>query len=812
MKISLWTTALIFGWGMTAAAQTPLYPAAAPQVIETPDSVKILFPQQVGIVLQRRPGKFFSGIARLWVGSHPILSMPAGYDLPPFLVMMDDDSVGGITNWPAYLLQRRANNNTWPQVGGRAMWSRFLDSAQYVGYQIDGDTVRIQTTVTIDSSVGTLEWIFMPVTSIFGLQNFQGVGWKVRLTGLPRAVWLSIYEPIATRNGDWVFAQLWGRWFEMQIGDTHQFHFDEPKWYFADMQPFYFAAGGQGVAMGGWADVIGALVENDQEAGRHFLLSHIPLGKGNVRETPMRFWIWRNQGVGDKWAAVNAWTAAYDTIGAAYRQSLNLGQTIPQPTIFWGQPTADYFERYHLGQVDTFWLDDFRRNQLPTLAEKGFRVIFLHTPWESDADHPPSDYLTGSGCWGSGNAPWRFSVSPAIGGKERMKSLIQRAHQLGVRIVFWSSPGHLSNSSPLLVQHPEWIKWRYTGTPEDFDYGDVTGTSQHGGYYPYAIQEYQRTFSALGYDGIWQDSYLTFGVLPDYREQQPNPTLLRSTAMQQAFWTMGMTEVYIEGCGPLGLSSGGYGHEPPIPADLNAIRGKEYGLYRYVADLYPEPAPYYRALASGGAIGVANLEELQKLNPQDAAKIKQANHDYIQVMPRMKHRTVIGSGNQWQGTAWRDSTGSITTLFAFETFSYPINGTSIVQDITADSIFTVTGRLATRPFHTYLIGDTLTGIPRRTTAVRFEPPQSHPNPFQHATTIRYQLPHSGVITLTIYDQVGRPVRTLVRQRQKAGTYAVRWDGTDETGHPAPNGFYICRLQIGSTRTAASKLLLRRMTH
>ncbi len=156
MKISLWTTALIFGWGMTAAAQTPLYPAAAPQVIETPDSVKILFPQQVGIVLQRRPGKFFSGIARLWVGSHPILSMPAGYDLPPFLVMMDDDSVGGITNWPAYLLQRRANNNTWPQVGGRAMWSRFLDSAQYVGYQIDGDTVRIQTTVTIDSSVGTL--------------------------------------------------------------------------------------------------------------------------------------------------------------------------------------------------------------------------------------------------------------------------------------------------------------------------------------------------------------------------------------------------------------------------------------------------------------------------------------------------------------------------------------------------------------------------------------------------------------------------------------------------------------------------------
>ncbi|RMD95930.1 MAG: hypothetical protein D6814_12335, partial [Calditrichaeota bacterium] len=110
----------------------------------------------------------------------------------------------------------------------------------------------------------------------------------------------------------------------------------------------------------------------------------------------------------------------------------------------------------------------------------------------------------------------------------------------------------------------------------------MTGTSQRSGYFEYAIQEYQRTFADLGYDGIWQDSFLTFGVLPEYRARQPFPTLDRTLAMQQEFWRLGMTEVHIEGCGPLGLSTGVFGHEPAIPADLEPMREKEYGLYHYV--------------------------------------------------------------------------------------------------------------------------------------------------------------------------------------------------------------------------------------
>ncbi len=77
-----------------------------------------------------------------------------------------------------------------------------------------------------------------------------------------------------------------------------------------------------------------------------------------------------------------------------------------------------------------------------------------------------------------------------------------------------------------------------------------------------------------------------------------------------------------------------------------------------------------------------------------------------------------------------------------------------------------------------------------------------PNPFNPMTTIRFDLPADGKVTLAVYDVSGRLVRTLVGgQPLDAGHHDVTWDGTDDGGTKTASGIYFYRLQLaGESRT------------
>ncbi len=66
--------------------------------------------------------------------------------------------------------------------------------------------------------------------------------------------------------------------------------------------------------------------------------------------------------------------------------------------------------------------------------------------------------------------------------------------------------------------------------------------------------------------------------------------------------------------------------------------------------------------------------------------------------------------------------------------------------------------------------------------------QNKPNPFNPTTQIEYDLAEDGPVTLTIFNQLGREVRVLVKGEQKAGHYSVTFDGSG-----LPSGTYVYRL-------------------
>lgn len=101
-------------------------------------------------------------------------------------------------------------------------------------------------------------------------------------------------------------------------------------------------------------------------------------------------------------------------------------------------------------------------------------------------------------------------------------------------------------------------------------------------------------------------------------------------------------------------------------------------------------------------------------------------------------------------------------------------------------------------------GDGLqTAIVRREETVpnEFQLSQNFPNPFNPATTIEYALPIGGVVTLKVYDLLGKEVATLVSGNQEAGRYSVIFDGGTMS-----SGVYFYTLRAG-TFSATKKFIL-----
>jgi hypothetical protein len=77
----------------------------------------------------------------------------------------------------------------------------------------------------------------------------------------------------------------------------------------------------------------------------------------------------------------------------------------------------------------------------------------------------------------------------------------------------------------------------------------------------------------------------------------------------------------------------------------------------------------------------------------------------------------------------------------------------------------------------------------------------HPNPFNHSTVLRYDLPVAGFINLSVCDISGRKVAELVNGMRQTGTHEVTFDGTG-----LASGVYLCRLQAGG-HTEIQKMVL-----
>jgi endoglucanase len=87
----------------------------------------------------------------------------------------------------------------------------------------------------------------------------------------------------------------------------------------------------------------------------------------------------------------------------------------------------------------------------------------------------------------------------------------------------------------------------------------------------------------------------------------------------------------------------------------------------------------------------------------------------------------------------------------------------------------------------------VTGVPAVSgLPLQFQLHQNYPNPFNPSTTIHYEVAVAGSVTITVYDVLGRQIRTLMNEEKQPGAYSVSWDASDVS-----NGIYFYQMRAGT---------------
>ncbi len=120
----------------------------------------------------------------------------------------------------------------------------------------------------------------------------------------------------------------------------------------------------------------------------------------------------------------------------------------------------------------------------------------------------------------------------------------------------------------------------------------------------------------------------------------------------------------------------------------------------------------------------------------------------------------------------------------------------------------VRSSLAKKVFEWMKSGSTRPDITGGEVPASYRLAQNFPNPFNPATTIRFDIREKGNVSLKIYNVAGQLVKTLVNEVRDAGSYNENWNGTNDTGSRVSSGVYFYKIESGNFTATRKMVLLR----
>lgn len=102
-----------------------------------------------------------------------------------------------------------------------------------------------------------------------------------------------------------------------------------------------------------------------------------------------------------------------------------------------------------------------------------------------------------------------------------------------------------------------------------------------------------------------------------------------------------------------------------------------------------------------------------------------------------------------------------------------------------------------------IVNSVVTDVEDNSIPTEFKLDQNYPNPFNPSTTISYQLPATGFVTLKVYNVLGEEVAELVNENKPAGNYSVNFNATE-----LASGMYIYKISAGNFIQTKKMILMK----
>ncbi len=113
-------------------------------------------------------------------------------------------------------------------------------------------------------------------------------------------------------------------------------------------------------------------------------------------------------------------------------------------------------------------------------------------------------------------------------------------------------------------------------------------------------------------------------------------------------------------------------------------------------------------------------------------------------------------------------------------------------------------------FRTASYGDFITGVEDDaiSSPIIFELLSNYPNPFNGSTIISFTIPTASDAELSIFDLLGRKIKTVISDGLEAGAHEFVWDGSDNSGNAVASGVYFYSLKYGENSITKRMVMLK----